>query len=79
MRCPNKSSRNAREPPRAHRLDTDAVRLILVGFAYFVLAYLGVWFAPVNPSATPIWAPTGLAIARFVVGPTCARHFCCRL
>src|SRR6476619_6876449 len=51
---------NGREPPRAH---SDAVRLILVGLAYFTLAYLGLRLASVNPSATPIWAPTGLAIS----------------
>ena len=73
MRCPNKSSRNAREPPRAHPLGSDAVRLILVGFAYFALAYLGLRLASVNPSATPIWAPTGLAIAAVLLwGPRIA-------
>ena len=36
---------------------------ILVGLAYFTLAHVGLWFASVNPSATPIWPPTGLAIA----------------
>ena len=52
-----------RDPPRAHPLGSDVVRLILVGFAYFTLAYLGLRLASINPSATPIWAPTGLAIA----------------
>ena len=73
MRCPNKSSRNAREPPRAHPLGSDAVRLILVGFAYFALAYLGLRLASINPSATPIWPPTGLAIAAILLwGPRIA-------
>src|SRR5262249_26137692 len=45
------------------RLTTDAVALILVGFAYFALADLGLRFASINPSSTPIWPPTGLAIA----------------
>ena len=41
--------------------------LILVGLAYFTLAYLGLRLASVNPSATPIWAPTGLAIAAILL------------
>src|SRR6476659_10001175 len=52
-----------RETPRAPLLGSDAVALILVGFSYFTLAYLGLHLASINPSATPIWAPTGLAIA----------------
>ena len=57
----------AREPPRAHPLGSDAVALILVGFAYFALAYLGLRLASINPSATPIWPPTGLAIAAILL------------
>src|SRR5262245_35888264 len=37
--------------------------LIPVGLAYFVLAALGLRLASINPSVTPIWPPTGLAIA----------------
>ena len=73
MRYPNKSSGNAREPPRAHPLGSDVVALILVGFAYFTLAYLGLRLASINPSATPIWPPTGLAIAAILLwGPRIA-------
>ena len=62
-----------RDPPRAHPLGSDAVRLILVGFAYFALAYLGLRLASINPSATPIWPPTGLAIAAILLwGPRIA-------
>ena len=39
------------------------VRLVIVGIAYFVLAFLCLRFASTHPSVTPIWAPTGLAIA----------------
>src|SRR4029079_4418713 len=63
MRCPNKSSGNGRDPPRAHPLGSDVVAPILVGLAYFALAYLGLRFASINSSATPIWPPTGFAIA----------------
>lgn len=39
------------------------VRLIFVGIAYFVLAFICLRLASIHPSATPVWAPTGLAIA----------------
>ena len=67
MRCPNKSSGNGRDPPRAHPLGYDVLALILVAFAYFTLAYLGLRFASINSSATPIWPPTGLAIAAMLL------------
>jgi PAS domain S-box-containing protein len=35
----------------------------VVALAYFVLAKLGLRLASINPSASPIWAPTGLALA----------------
>ena len=41
--------------------------MILVGIAYFTLAYLGLQLASINPSATPIWPPTGLAIAAILL------------
>ena len=73
MRCPNKSSGNGRDPPRARPIGSDAVALILVGFAYFALAYLGLRLASINPSATPIWPPAGLAIAAILLcGPRIA-------
>ena len=56
-----------RERPRAPPLGSDAVAPILVGFAYFALAYLGLRLASINPSATPIWPPTGLAIAAILL------------
>jgi integral membrane sensor domain MASE1/DNA-binding CsgD family transcriptional regulator len=64
---------NGREPPRVHPLGSDVVALILVGFAYFTFAGLGLQLASVNPSATPIWPPTGLAIAAILLwGPRIA-------
>ena len=63
LTLPTNVRRNAREPPRNHPIGAHAVELILVGIAYFTLAYLGLRLASVNPSATPIWPPTGLAIA----------------
>jgi signal transduction histidine kinase len=45
------------------RLGRYALELIGVGLAYFVLAKLGLALASIHPSASPIWAPTGLALA----------------
>ncbi len=45
-----------------------AVTLAAVGIAYFVLAKLGLRLASVNPSASPIWPPTGLALAAVLLG-----------
>ena len=41
----------------------DAVELGGIAVAYFVVAKLGLALASINPSATPIWPPTGLALA----------------
>jgi PAS domain S-box-containing protein len=41
----------------------DAPKLLLVALAYFTVAYFGLQLASINPSATPIWPATGLAIA----------------
>ena len=49
------------------RLGPDVAALILVGLVYFTLAYLGLRLASINPSATPIWPPTGLAIAAILL------------
>jgi PAS domain S-box-containing protein len=47
-----------------------AAALILVATAYFVLAKLGLRLASINPSASPIWPPTGLTLAAVVLaGP----------
>ena len=34
-----------------------------IGFAYFVSAKVGLLLALINPSATPIWPATGVALA----------------
>jgi len=41
----------------------EGAKLLSVGLTYFALAYLGLQLASLNPSATPIWPATGLAIA----------------
>src|SRR3954447_14878132 len=37
--------------------------LVAIGVIYFALAKFGLALASINPSATPIWPPTGLALA----------------
>ena len=39
-----------------------------IGVIYFLLAKGGLQLASVNPSATPIWAPTGVALAAVLLG-----------
>ena len=41
----------------------DLPRLAGIGIAYFVLAFFGLQLASIHPNVTPVWAPTGLAIA----------------
>jgi integral membrane sensor domain MASE1/GAF domain-containing protein/DNA-binding CsgD family transcriptional regulator len=52
---------------QAPRFHPDVVALILVGLAYFTLAHLGLKLASINPSASPIWPATGLAVAAVVL------------
>ena len=59
--------RSDQREPRAHPLRSDALLLILVGCAYFTLAYLGLRLASINPSATPVWPATGLAIGAILL------------
>ena len=40
-----------------------AIELFGIGLAYFVLAKIGLAVASIHPSASPIWPPTGLALA----------------
>jgi PAS domain S-box-containing protein len=42
--------------------------LLAVALAYFVLAKLGLQLASVNPSASPIWPPSGVALAAVLLG-----------
>src|SRR5262245_10735567 len=55
------------EPSIFHPLGSEIGLLILVGFAYFTVAYLGLRLASIHPSATPVWPPTGLAIAAILL------------
>jgi hypothetical protein len=67
---PGKASRDWRGLARY------AAQLAGVALAYFVLAKLGLRLASVNPSATPIWPPTGIALAN--IPPRSASSPFCR-
>jgi PAS domain S-box-containing protein len=41
--------------------------LLLVAIAYFFSGKIGLGFATINPSASPIWAPTGIAIGVLII------------
>src|ERR1700752_2647411 len=51
----------------ARRPAAYALELLVIGAAYFALAKGGLLLALINPSATPIWPPTGLALACFLL------------
>ena len=42
--------------------------LVVVAAGYYALAKLGLQLASINPSASPIWPPTGLALAAVLLG-----------
>src|SRR5690349_3669372 len=41
--------------------------LVVIAGAYFVAGKLGLRLAFFNPSATPVWAPTGIALAALLI------------
>src|SRR5215475_5830440 len=48
---------------RLHLGAADFRRVLAVGIAYFLLAEFGLQLASHNPSVTPVWPPTGFALA----------------
>jgi PAS domain S-box-containing protein len=49
------------------RAPVQAIELLAIAAIYFVLAKVGLALASLHPSATPIWPPTGIAIALLVL------------
>jgi integral membrane sensor domain MASE1 len=47
-------------------LSSKMLQMMLIGTAYAVAAKLCLKLAFVHPSATPVWAPTGIALAAFL-------------
>ncbi len=52
---------------RRRQLISRLAMLFLLTIGYFIAGKLGLRLAFVNPSATPIWPPTGIAIAAFLI------------
>ncbi len=57
----------ARNGSRFRRPAVYVIELCLIGLAYFALAKGGLALASINPSATPIWPPTGFALAAILL------------
>jgi signal transduction histidine kinase/integral membrane sensor domain MASE1/CheY-like chemotaxis protein len=51
----------------ARRLPTYVFELLAIAAVYFALAKVGLALASIHPSATPIWPPTGIAIAAVIL------------
>jgi signal transduction histidine kinase len=49
---------------------TDVLATIVIAATYFAAGKIGLSMAVVHPSATAVWAPTGIALACFLVGGT---------
>ena len=45
----------------------DLAIVAILAAVYFITAKVGLRFAFVNPSATPLWAPTGIVLAAFLI------------
>ena len=52
---------------RLHAGAPYALELAVIGVIYFALAKIGLMLASINPSASPIWPPTGLALAALLL------------
>ena len=44
------------------------IRLVLLAVAYFIVARLGLGLATVHPIVSPLWPPTGVALAALILG-----------
>ena len=59
----------AKEPASGWRAKARYLAaLLVVAAGYYALAKLGLRLASINPSASPIWPPTGLALAAVLLG-----------
>jgi integral membrane sensor domain MASE1 len=45
----------------------DAARLLAIGSVYFVLARCSLTLASLHPSASPVWPPSGIALAALLI------------
>jgi PAS domain S-box-containing protein len=51
---------------RLPRLLSDAVKMALIGLAYYVIARLSLRLALIEENVTPLWPPTGIALVAFL-------------
>jgi signal transduction histidine kinase len=49
--------------PPSRGVRSYAVELLAIGLVYFAIAKIGLALASIHPNASPIWPPTGLALA----------------
>ncbi len=52
---------------RERRFQSDALRVLILAGVYFVAGKLGLGLAVVNPNATAVWPPTGIALAALLI------------
>ena len=57
----------ARERDRLWRVSAASGRMVGLAVVYFVAAKLGLRLAFVNPSASAVWPPTGIALAAYLI------------
>jgi integral membrane sensor domain MASE1 len=55
------------DPESRRRTILGATEIGLITILYFALAKASLAFASINPSATPVWPPTGLALGLTLV------------
>ncbi|MCI0394246.1 MAG: MASE1 domain-containing protein [Chloroflexi bacterium] len=63
----NQPTRQSFESRDRHRLITNVAVVVLLGVIYVLAGKLGLALALVHPSATAVWAPTGITLAAFLV------------
>jgi signal transduction histidine kinase len=65
--APNAAVDRDRAAPLLRSFGGYALELFGIGLAYFALAKIGLALASIHPSASPIWPPTGLALAAVIL------------
>ena len=61
------ASRRDRPLPAGSEFLSNAVKILLVGLAYYVAARLSLRLALIEKNVTPLWPPTGIALVAFVL------------
>src|SRR5438093_3881999 len=61
------SAGEAADPMNPRQQIKNLAAIAAEGFVYFAAGKLGLELALVNPSATPVWPPTGIALAALLI------------